>query len=61
MPVPWRLSAASPAYAGIANSWNCAASYEGPRHMLHGEHSQGKKLAEMFQSVSFRISAYRYR
>lgn len=37
--VPWRLSAGSPAYAGIANSWNCSAHYEELRHVLHGTNS----------------------
>lgn len=34
--VPWQLSVASQAYAGIANSWNCGATYEAPRHTLNG-------------------------
>ena len=38
--VPWRLAAGSPAYQGIANSWNCAAHFEGPRHLVQGAHLQ---------------------
>ncbi len=34
--VPWQLSVASQAYAGIANSWSCGATYEASRHTLHG-------------------------
>jgi hypothetical protein len=36
--VPWRLAAGSPAYQGIANSWNCAAHFEAPRHTVQGLH-----------------------
>lgn len=36
--MPWRLAAGSPAYQGIANSWNCAARFEGPRHLVQGVH-----------------------
>ncbi len=35
--MPWMLAAASPAYSGVANSWNCSAAFEAPRHRLQGE------------------------
>ena len=37
---PWTLTAASQAYCGMANSWNCSASYNAARHMLQGEHER---------------------
>ena len=40
VPTPWALTVASQAYCGIANSWNCSASYNAARHMLKGERGQ---------------------
>ena len=44
--VPWRLAAGSPAYQGIANSWNCAAHFEAPRHTVQGAQLQRGSCCE---------------
>lgn len=51
--VPWTLIAASPAYSGIANSWNCSAAFESPCHRLQGAWSPHKAQTLGVQTLQY--------